>query len=99
MAERGMCSATGMTMAAIVIGLSITEEMSVEDQNAVANLLFVAAQAISTRASLLPPKEASTGNGNGNGASGSASQGEATCQSATSSTASSQGEQEVRAFR
>ncbi|WMJ84420.1 hypothetical protein ACS3UN_07285 [Oscillospiraceae bacterium LTW-04] len=42
-----------MTMAAIVIGLSITENMSADDQNIVANLLFAAAQAISTRASLI----------------------------------------------
>lgn len=45
--------ATNMTMAAIIIGLSITENMSANDQNIVANLLFAAAQAISTRASLI----------------------------------------------
>ena len=47
------CYATSMTMAAIIIGLTITENMSDNDQNIVANLLFAAAQAISTRASLL----------------------------------------------
>ena len=47
------CYTTSMTMAAIIIGLTITENMSDNDQNIVANLLFAAAQAISTRASLL----------------------------------------------
>ena len=47
------CYATSMTMAAIIIGLTITENMNDIDQNIVANLLFAAAQAISTRASLL----------------------------------------------
>ncbi len=47
-------SATGMTMAAVVIGLAMTEGYSAADQNVIANLLFAAAQAISTRASLLP---------------------------------------------
>lgn len=55
--EQNSCSnnnyATNMTMAAIIIGLSITENMSADDQNIVANLLFAAAQAISTRASLI----------------------------------------------
>lgn len=55
--EQNSCSnnnyATNMTMAAIIIGLSITENMSAGDQNIVANLLFAAAQAISTRASLV----------------------------------------------
>ncbi len=45
--------ATNMTMAAIIIGLTITENMSANDQNIVANLMFAAAQAISTRASLI----------------------------------------------
>ncbi len=52
MAQDQNCCATNMTMAAIIIGLSITESMSANDQNIVANLLFAAAQAISTRASL-----------------------------------------------
>lgn len=47
------CGATSMTMAAIIIGLAITENMDADDQNFVANLLFAAAQAISTRASIL----------------------------------------------
>lgn len=51
------CCATNMTMAAIIIGLSITENMSDIDQNIVANLLFAAAQAISTRASLIGGQE------------------------------------------
>ncbi|KAF5038184.1 hypothetical protein DSECCO2_556960 [anaerobic digester metagenome] len=51
------CCATNMTMAAIIIGLSITENMSESDQNIVANLLFAAAQAISTRASLIGSQE------------------------------------------
>ncbi|HWP52365.1 MAG TPA: hypothetical protein VN626_11790 [Clostridia bacterium] len=54
--EQNCCSgncATNMTMAAIIIGLSITESMSANDQNIVANLLFAAAQAISTRASMI----------------------------------------------
>ena len=51
MSQEGSASATGMTLAAIVIGLSITDELSANDQNIVANLLFAAAQAISTRAS------------------------------------------------
>ena len=54
MSQEGSESATGMTLAAIVIGLSITDELSANDQNIVANLLFAAAQAIPTRASLLP---------------------------------------------
>lgn len=54
MAQESSAAATGMTLAAVVIGLSITEEMTAADQNAVANLLLAAAQAISTRASLLP---------------------------------------------
>ena len=54
MSQEGSASATGMTLAANVIGLSITDELSANDQNIVANLLFAAAQAISTRASLLP---------------------------------------------
>ncbi|MEG2204883.1 MAG: hypothetical protein RRY21_06965 [Oscillospiraceae bacterium] len=49
--------ATGMVLAATILGLSLTEELSVADQNEVANLLFVAAQAISSRASLLPGEE------------------------------------------
>lgn len=49
MSQEGSASATGMTLAAIVIGLSITDELSANDQNIVANLLFAAAQAISTR--------------------------------------------------
>ncbi len=53
MAQDPNCCATNMTMAAIIIGLSITENMSPNDQNIVANLLFAAAQAISTRASLI----------------------------------------------
>ncbi|MEA5134801.1 MAG: hypothetical protein VB035_01535 [Candidatus Fimivivens sp.] len=53
MAQNNSNSATNMTMAAIIIGLSITENMSADDQNIVANLLFAAAQAISTRASLI----------------------------------------------
>ena len=54
--EQNCCSgncATNMTMAAIIIGLSITENMSANDQNIVSNLLFAAAQAISTRASMI----------------------------------------------
>ena len=47
-------NATGMTMAAVVIGLAMTEGCSAADQNLIANLLFAAAQAVSTRASLLP---------------------------------------------
>lgn len=50
-------NATGMTMAAVVIGLAMTEGYSAADQNLIANLLFAAAQAISTRASLLPANE------------------------------------------
>ncbi|MEG2175153.1 MAG: hypothetical protein RR135_06700 [Oscillospiraceae bacterium] len=46
--------ATSMTMAAIIMGLAVTEDMSAIDQTAIANLLFAAAQAISTRASLMP---------------------------------------------
>lgn len=57
MMEQTSGSATGMTLAAIIIGLSITEEMTAADQNAVANLLFAAAQAISTRASFLPEQD------------------------------------------
>ena len=53
MAQDQNCCATNMTMAAVIIGLSITENMSPNDQNIVANLLFAAAQAISTRASLV----------------------------------------------
>lgn len=53
MAQNNNNGATNMTMAAIIIGLSITENMSADDQNIVANLLFAAAQAISTRASLI----------------------------------------------
>ena len=53
MAQDLNAGATNMTMAAIIIGLTITEQMSANDQNIVANLLFAAAQAISTRASLL----------------------------------------------
>lgn len=53
MAQNNNSGATNMTMAAIIIGLSITENMSAGDQNVVANLLFAAAQAISTRASLI----------------------------------------------
>lgn len=49
--------ATSMTMAAIVIGLSITENMSADDQNIVSNLLFAAAQAISTRSSMIHEEE------------------------------------------
>lgn len=45
---------TTATMSAIVIGLAITQQLSAADQNVVANLLFAAAQAISTRASLIP---------------------------------------------
>ena len=55
--------ATAMTMAAIVLGLSITDDMSSDDQNAVANLLMVAAQAISTRASLMPQQQPDTPHG------------------------------------
>lgn len=50
----GKDAATGMTLAAVVLGLAMTETLSASDQNTVANLLFAAAQAISTRASLLP---------------------------------------------
>ena len=39
MSQEGSASATGMTLAAIVIGLSITDELSANDQNIVANLL------------------------------------------------------------
>ena len=60
MSQEGSASATGMTLAAIVIGLSITDELSANDQNIVANLLFAAAQAISTRASLLPQGDGSS---------------------------------------
>ena len=49
--------ATSMTLAAVILGLALTETMSAADQNAVANLLFAAAQAISTRASLMPQNE------------------------------------------
>lgn len=52
--ERSAQSANSMTMAAVVLGLSVTESLTANDQNIVANLLFIAAQAISTRASLLP---------------------------------------------
>lgn len=45
---------TTATMTAIIIGLAITQQLSADDQNVVANLLFAAAQAISTRASLIP---------------------------------------------
>ena len=57
MSQEGSASATGMTLAAIVIGLSITDELSANDQNIVANLLFAAAQAISTccRRATVPP--------------------------------------------
>ena len=60
MSQEGSASATGMTLAAIVIGLSITDELSANDQNIVANLLFAAAQVISTRASLLPQDRGSS---------------------------------------
>ena len=50
-------NATGMTMAAVMIGLAITEQYNANDQNLIANLLFAAAQAISTRASMLPANE------------------------------------------
>lgn len=49
--------ATAATMTAIVLGLAITQDLSADDQNAVANLLFAAAQAISTRASLMPTQQ------------------------------------------
>ena len=45
---------TTATMTAITIGLALTQHLSADDQNIVANLLFAAAQAISTRASLIP---------------------------------------------
>ena len=45
---------TTATLTAITIGLAITQQLSANDQNIVANLLFAAAQAISTRASLIP---------------------------------------------
>lgn len=44
---------TAATVSAVVIGLAITQDLSANDQNIVANLLFAAAQAISTRASLM----------------------------------------------
>lgn len=53
MVEDQNCYGTNMTMVAVIIGLSITENMSAIDQNIVANLLFAAAQAISTRASII----------------------------------------------
>lgn len=48
---------TTATITAITIGLAIAQQLSANDQNIVANLLFAAAQAISTRASLIPPQE------------------------------------------
>jgi hypothetical protein len=46
--------ATSMTIAAIILGLALTQDLNATDQNAVSNLLFAAAQAISTRSSLMP---------------------------------------------
>ena len=46
--------ATGMTMAAVVLGLAMTDQYDADEQNVIADLLFAAAQAISTRASLMP---------------------------------------------
>jgi hypothetical protein len=43
-----------MTIAAIILGLALTQDLNATDQNAVSNLLFAAAQAISTRSSLMP---------------------------------------------
>lgn len=51
---------TTATLAAITIGLALTQQLSANDQNIVANLLFAAAQAISTRASLIPPQDDET---------------------------------------
>lgn len=51
---------TAATLAAIVIGLAITQDLSANDQNIVANLLFAAAQAISTRSSLIPASDNSS---------------------------------------
>jgi len=43
-----------MTMAAVVLGLAMTDQYDADEQNVIADLLFAAAQAISTRASLMP---------------------------------------------
>lgn len=59
MAEENQGYATSATMAAVIFGLSITQNMTAADQTAVSNLLLAAAQAISTRASLLPEGTAS----------------------------------------
>lgn len=46
--------ATASVIATAVLALAATGNLSANEQNALANLLFVAAQVISTRASLLP---------------------------------------------
>lgn len=43
-----------MVIATAVLALAATQDLSANEQNTLANLLFVAAQVISTRASLLP---------------------------------------------
>jgi len=51
-------NATGMTMAAVALGLAMTEQYDADEQNVIASLLFAAAQAISTRAALMPTDNA-----------------------------------------
>ncbi len=46
--------ATASVIATAVLALAATGNLSANEQNALANLLFVAAQVISTRASLIP---------------------------------------------
>lgn len=53
--------AGGMTLAAVVLALAVTEDMTANDQSIVGNLLQVAGQAIVTRAAALLPAECASG--------------------------------------